>query len=377
MNRPPLYPPFAEPREPRWRRWWLALPLLWGVQSAVLVPFWPEDQPRLALWLWSAVLPLGWGLALALRVLPWQIGLFRRDVFRRTQDDDTGRWWRWRSLGLPVQEVLLLGPAGDDQKHFQGLMNDTPLPTPAASSKDATPSLNCPLVLGQSAERAPALAQHLARLVLEFASVSERWPRLRAIAWAGGESDLAAFEKMLGIQDYKLPNVRLPLHNLADLDELIDIFNQECRHAEDWLLCAGVVSTQSSEEGTPPGEGGFLWIVSRQGRQLLHRGEYLSGEPNEAPAELCAQMQRYAGLQAPPTCLAMGQASQEAFLAGGWSALEHQLAGHWGALAHLAPFIGMSLALLQAKEAGQPCGWLSQDAEKRLAIGVAQPHGNG
>jgi hypothetical protein len=37
----------------------------------------------------------------------------------------------------------------------------------------------------------------------------------------------------------------------------------------------------------------------------------------------------------------------------------------------------MSLALLQAKEAGQPCGWLSQDADKRLAIGVAQPHGNG
>lgn len=373
MNRPPRYPSFAEPCEPRWGRWWLALPLLWGMQSAVLLALWPADRPRLELWLWSAVLPLGWGLALALRVLPWQIGLFSRDVFRRTQDDDTRRWWRWRSLALPVEEVLLLGPTGDDQTHFQNLMNDTPLPTPTAAS-----SLNCPVVLGQSAERAPALAQHLARLVLELATVSERWRRLRAIAWAGGESDLAAFEKMLGSQGNKLPKVRLPLQDLADLDELIDIFNQECRHADDWLLCAGVVSAQSGEAAAPPGEGGFLWVVSRQGRQLLHRSEYLSGETHEPVAELCSQIQRYAGLQAPPpTCLAMDQASQEAFLAGGWSALEHQLAGHWGALAHLAPFIGMSLALLQAKEAGQPCGWLSQDADKRLAIGVAQPHGNG
>ncbi|WP_434651166.1 hypothetical protein [Pseudomonas sp. D1-2] len=329
------------------------------------------------MWLWSAVLPLSWALALSLRMLPWQIGLFRRDVFRRTQDDDTQRWWRWRSLGLPVEEVLVLGPAGDDQIHYRGLMNDTPLPTPMARSKAAVPSLNCPVILSQSAERAPALAQHLARLVFEQTGILERWPRLRAIVWAGDEIELAAFEKVLGSHGTELPKVCLPLQDLADLDELIDIFNQECRHAEDWLLCAGVVSVQGAEAATPPGEGGFLWVVSRQGRQLLHRGEYLSGETDDPPAELSAQMQRYAGLQAPPTCLAMDQASQQAFMAGGWSAIEHQLEAHWGELAHLAPFIGMSLALLHAKEAGQPCGWLSQDADKRLAIGVAKPHGKG
>jgi hypothetical protein len=376
MNRAPCYPPLTEPREPRWRRWWLALPLLWGVQLAVLLTLWPENQPRLELWLWSAVLPLGWALTLALRVLPWQLGLFNRDVFRRTQHDNTQRWWRWRSLGLPVEQVLLLGPAGDDQEHYQRLMENTPLPPSPATSDAAPPGRRCPVILGKTVERAPALAQHLARLVLGLDALSERWPKLRAIAWVGDEAGLAAFEKMLEDNGTAPPKVRLPLQDLADLDELIDIFNHECRKPDDWLLCAGVVSMQSAEEAVPPGEGGFVWLVSRQGQQLLHRGEYLLSETNEPPADLCAQMQRYAGLQTPPpTCLAMDQASQEAFV-GGWSAVEHQLAGHWGALAQLAPFIGMSLALLQAKEAGQPCGWLSQDADKRLAIGVAKPYGN-
>ena len=117
--------------------------------------------------------------------------------------------------------------------------------------------------------------------------------------------------------------------------------------------------------------------MSRQGRQLLHRGEYLLSELDESPAELCGQIQRYAGLDAaPPDCLALDKTSQGTFLKGGWRSGEHQLSGHWGVLAQLAPFIGMSLALLQAREAGQPCGWLSQDGNNRLAIGMAVPHGN-
>ena len=34
--------------------------------------------------MWSAVMPFCWVLALALRVLGWQIWLFNRDVYRRT-----------------------------------------------------------------------------------------------------------------------------------------------------------------------------------------------------------------------------------------------------------------------------------------------------
>lgn len=375
MNRPPQYPPFAEPAEPRWRRWWLALPLLWGAQLMLLLVLWPQEQPRLQLWMWSAVLPLCWALALALRLLPWQLGLFNREVVRRTQDAATQRWWRWRSLGLPVEQVLLLGPAGDDQEHYQDLMKSAPMPVTAGDT--ALSALRCPMVLSKSAERAPALAQHLARLTLAHAAVSERWPQLRAIAWVGDESGLAAFEKALGRGGAVLPEVRLPLHDLADLDDLIDTFTDECRGMADWLLCAGVLCVRSAEETKRPGEGGFVWLVSRKGNQLLQRGEYLGSETNESCAGLCAQVQRYAGLQKPPpVCLAMDQASQAGWVDGEWPTLEHQLAGHWGALANLAPFIGMSLALLKAGGSGQPCGWLSQDADKRMAMGLAVPYDN-
>ena len=377
MNRPPHYPHLIEPGVPRWRRWWLALWLLWGSQSAALLTLWPEDQPRVELWLWSAVLPFCWALVLALRVLAWQIGLFNRDVHRRTLEAAVQRWWARRSVGLPVQQVLLLGPAGDVQAHYQGLMVNAPAAQSSIPPDATQPMLRCPLSLSATTERAPALARHLARLTLSVPGLTDRWPQLRGIAWVGDESSQAAFAEVLAKGGVVLPEARLPLQELPDLDRLIDAFHQDCRDEADWLLCAGVVSAQSAEEAALPGEAGFLWLVSHHGRQLLHRGEYLLSEAKESPAELCAQLQRYAGLDAaPPTCLALDKPSQDAFVEGGWSAAEHQLSGHWGALAQMAPFIGMSLALLQAGEAGQPCGWLSQDGDQRLAIGMAVPHGN-
>lgn len=377
MNHPPKFPELIVPSTPHWRRWWLVLLWLWGVQMAVLLTLWPEERSRFELWLWSALLPLCWALALALRVLVWQIGVFNCQVQRRTRDVASQRWWGRRSLGLPVQQVLLLGPAGDVQAHYQGLMANAPVPQ-ALTPKDATqPMLRCTVSLSVAGERASALARHLARLTLALPELKDRWPQLRGIAWAGEEDHQAAFVEMLAKHDVVLPEARLPLQALPDLDGLIDAFDQDCRGEADWLICAGVVSTQSAEDGEVPGEAGFVWLVCRQGRTLLHRGEYLLSERGETPAELCPQIQGYAGLDcAPPTCLALDETSQKAFVEGGWSAAEHQLAGHWGVLAHLAPFIGMSMALLQAGEAGQPCGWLSQDGDKRLAIGVAVPHGN-
>lgn len=90
MSRPPQYPEFIEPGAPRWRRWWLGLGLLYGVQCALLLMLWPEAQPRLQLWLWSALLPLCWALVLAVRVLAWQIALFNRKVYLRRLPRNAG-----------------------------------------------------------------------------------------------------------------------------------------------------------------------------------------------------------------------------------------------------------------------------------------------
>ncbi|WP_032831623.1 hypothetical protein [Pseudomonas sp. GM78] len=329
------------------------------------------------MWIWSAVMPCCWALAIALRMLGWQICLFNRDVYRRTVEVAVQLWWGRRRLGLPVEQVLLLGPVGDEQTHYHGLMANVPAPKPSKPEGAAQPMLRCAVSLGTTPERAPALARRLARLTLALTQLNDRWPQLRGIAWVGDERDQAAFVEVLAKTGVMLPETRLPLQDLSDLDRMIDAFHQDCCEEADWLLCAGVVSVPETEAPGLPGEAGFLWLVSRQGRQLLHRGEYLLSELDESPAELCVQIQRYAGLDvAPPDCLALDKTSQGTFLKGGWQSGEHQLSGHWGVLAQLAPFIGMSLALLQAREAGQPCGWLSQDGNNRLAIGMAVPHGN-
>lgn len=44
-------------------------------------------------------------------------------------------------------------------------------------------------------------------------------------------------------------------------------------------------------------------------------------------------------------------------------------------LGELTPFVGMSLAALQAEQSGQPCGWLGKDDAGRLAMGVVVSHG--
>jgi hypothetical protein len=322
-------------------------------------------------------MPFCWALALALRVLIWQICLFDCTVYRRTVDAAVRRWWSQRSLGLPVEHVLLLGPVGDEQAHYQALMADAIAPKPSIPQGGSQPMLHCPLSLSEHINRATALARHLARLILAHLELTKRWPLLRGIAWVGDASSQAAFVEILIKAGVALPEIRVPLQAPGDLDRLIDAFHQDCRDEADWLLCAGVMSVATSADEMPPGEGGFLWLVNRQGRQLLHRGEYLLSEANESPAELCAQLQRYAGLDAAPRdCLALDKDSQGAFVEGGWTAAEHQLSGHWGALGQLAPFIGISLALLQAGKSRQPCGWLSQDGNKRMAIGMAVPHGN-
>lgn len=321
-------------------------------------------------------MPFCWALALALRALAWQIGLFYGAVYQRTVDAAVQRWWGRRRLGLPVEQILLLGPVGDEQTHYHDLMANAPAPKPAKAEGATQPMLRCPVSLSTTRERAPALARRLAQLTLALPDLKERWPLLRGVAWVGDQSSEAAFVEVVAKAGVTLPEARLPLQDLSDLDRMIDGFNQHCRDEADWLLCAGVVSVPSAEEPELPGEAGFVWLVSCRGRQLLHRGEYLLSEASESPAELCVQMQRYAGLDAaPPTCLALDKTSQGAFVKGGWSATEHQLSEHWGVLAQLAPFIGMSLALLQAGQAGQPCGWLSQDGNNQLAIGMAVPHG--
>jgi hypothetical protein len=376
---PPCYPDYVEPGKPGWRRWWLALLLLWGAQSALLVALWPEHRPRVELWLWSAVLPLLWALALALRYLVWQIGLGNRDAYRGVIDSALQRWWRGRSRGLPVEQVLLFGSEGEQQSYYTRLMKGSaPLPQPQVPSPGAPAVLRCPLSTNLTRQRAPLVAQHLAHMLLAQGGMTERWPHLRGLAWHGAAESYQAFAAVLRAAGVSLPEQDLSLADLPMLDRLIDGFPRLCPEEEHWLLCAGVASVEQAPAEQLAGEAGFAWLVSHAPASQLKRGEYLQVEQGDSAAELCAQMQRYASLDAPPaSCLAMDVDSQGAFVEGGWLANEHLLASHWGVLENLAPFMAMSVALLHSAGSGRACGWLSRDGENRLAMGVAVPHGNG
>lgn len=376
MRQAPVYPSFPAPAAFHWRRWWLVLGGLWGLQCAMLL-LWPPGQTRLQLWLWSAVLPLGWALALGLRLLVRELGLFNQAVYHRRVNRVVLHWWKRRSLGLPVRQVLLLGPVGDEQCHFEQLMAHSPLPQPTVPEGAMAPCLLCPVTLASGDERAPALARHLACLLVRAPEMKGSWSHLRGIAWAGDSESLVAFVEALTAAGVVPPKANLPLQDLDALDDVIDGFHQGCSEVDDWLLCAGVVPTRPATAPAFTGEAGFAWQVGWQPRAVLHRGEYLSEAAGDSPVQWCQQVQRYAGLEEfPANCLALDATSHAAGVAGGWPSSACQLGEHWGDAGHLAPFIGMSLALLQAQAAGQPCGWLSQATDHRLAMGVATAYGD-
>lgn len=377
MNQAPVYPSFPAPAAFHWRRWWLVLAGLWGGQCAALLLWWPPGQARLQWWLWSAILPLGWALALGLRLLVRELGLLNQAVYHRQINQAVRHWWQRRSLGLPVRQVLLLGPVGDEQCHFEQLMARAPLPQPRLTEGAMAPGLPCPVTLASGDERAPALARHLAGALVRNPELKDCWPHVRGIAWAGDSTSLTAFVEALAAADVLPAQTHLPLHDLDELDDVIDAFHQGCCEIDDWLLCAGIASAPAASGPSLPGEAGFAWQVGWQARAVLHRGEYLVEAVGDSPVQLCQQVQRYAGLAEPPShCLALDATSHAAGVAGGWPASARQLGQHWGDVGHLGPFIGMSLALLQAQETGQPCGWLSQATDLRLAMGVATAHGD-
>ena len=376
MRWPPRFPGYVEPGVPQWRRWWLALLLLWGAQLGLTLALWPEGRPRQELWLLCVTVPLAWSLALASRSLVWQVGLVNHEAHSATVEAALRDWWHRRGATLPVEQVLLLGPAGDAHRHYQGLMAATPVPEPVLLPDTQSPMLRCQVSLRRAEERPGALGRHLARQLLALPEQNIRWPGVRGLAWVGEAEGRAAFVDALATAGVLLPEHRWSLHSLDDLDVLIDCFPRACPEEVDRLLCAGVVSLAGAEEGAMPGEAGFAWVIGHRGAVQLHRGEYLLAG-KESASEACSQMQRYAGLNEAPThCLALDAASHLAFVESGWQAGTHQLAAHWGALGPLAPFVGMSLASLQVQESSQPCGWLCAQGERGMAMGVVV-HGNG
>ncbi|MFV3331193.1 type VI secretion system contractile sheath large subunit [Pseudomonas sp. NY15437] len=303
------------------------------------------------------------------------LSYYKNRDYRQTLDQALQRWWQRRSAALPVDQVLLLGPAGDAQVYYQGLMAATAMPQPETDASGTR--LRCQAARSTGEQRVLGLGRHLARLALALPGREERWPRLCGLAWMGDASSESVFLDTLATAGVTVLDTRWQLNSLDDLDALIDAFPQACPEEGDCLLCAGVVSRNEADEGEVPGEAGFVWVVGRKGTLRLHRGEYLLAEKGESASELCSQMQRYAGLtEAPADCLALDAASVGAFVDGGWAAAQHPLADYWGALGELAPFVGMSLAAFQTAESGNACGWLGKDEAGRLAMGVVVSHGD-
>ncbi|MBA0037508.1 hypothetical protein HS962_14965 [Pantoea sp. BIGb0393] len=375
MNQPPIYADYAAVQPVRWRRWWVTLPGLLFITAITTILLWPEGKPTRSplFWFWALVLPLlCWLLAVALR---WLIWLQNTDN-SRTHHAETSlaldAWWHKRSQALPVETVLLVTPAGDDNAEHLALLSQPPDAPQPGINAEGYAVLRCPLVLNGTRDRSAMLAAYLAnRLATHFRQAAET-RLITHFCWLGDDVSLAAFHETLLAEGMILPEEILRLTSRTGTDTVIDLIAET--HPA-LLLCAG------SGEGEPAdkqitGEAAFAWLCSPRGSALLHRSECWQPVPGETAAQAVSQLSRYAGLaDVPDRVLAADVPEMEALLDGGWSALEHVLAPWLGNAGQITPFTLRSLALLSALN-GQSCGWIAADRESRYITGVCVPRGN-
>jgi len=375
MNSPPIWPDYSVISPIRWRRWWIALPVLLFFSALVTIMLWPEGKPtRVPLfWFGALVLPLlCWSLAVALRWLVWLQGMDNSATHYAETSQATEMWWRKRSQALPVEAVLLVTPVGEDVAEHLALLSrpsDAPQPAMEASGNAA---LRCPLVLNGIGNRPAMLAAYLAhRLVAHLRQTSET--RLFThFCWLGDDAGLSPFRETLWREGVVLPDETLSFEARTGADSLINLIAES---PSSLLLCAG------SGEGQPAGinvigEAAFAWICSAEGTALLHRSESWQPAQNETAAQAVMQLSRYAGLaDEPDRVIAADAPAMTALIDGGWSALEHVLAAWLGNAGEVTPYTLRSLALLSALN-GQSCGWIASDMESQYITGVCVPRGN-
>lgn len=375
---PPRYPEYTELHPARWRRWWIALPMILFLAAMATMLLWPEGKPTRTpnFWFWSLVCPLiVWTVAVALRWLVWLQSVSNRETHREEIASSVRAWWFHRSRLLPVEAVMLVTPIGDDQDDHQTLLSQPLPPAPMkATNAQGNELLRCPMVLGLGGQenRAVLLGRYLARLVLTRLREANETRPVQVFCWLGDEQSLNAFSLVLESDGIRLPEDVLQLQSAAELDKVIDAMPDD---EQALLLCAGFGEAKPSAEYTAS-EAGFAWLCGHQAEAIVTRSEILQPDAGETPAQLTEQLSRYAGLRGlPEGMLAADSSSMDALLPSGWSAVDYVLMPWLGNAGPVTPFVMQSLAVLSALQ-GQTCGWTSTLMESQFITGVCVPRGN-
>lgn len=375
MNHPPRYPDYTEIHRARWRRWWVALPVILFLSAMATMLLWPEGKPTRtpSFWFWSLVLPLLlWLIAVAGRWLVWLVALYNRNTYRETIVESLDTWWQYRSRTLPIEHVLLVTPLGDEEADHETLLSSSFPPTPLqCTDASGNALLRCSQVLGMQS-RPVLLARYLARRLLTHLRKNDEARPVQVFCWLGDDDSLAAFMQALESEGIRLPDDVIRPGDARKLDNVTDAMPQD---EQALMLCAGCGEGVADADSIA-GEGAFAWLCGHQAQAKMHRAEILIPDTGETPQQLVEQLSRYARLNAAPErVLAADKTAMDTLLPSGWSAVDRVLMPWLGNAGTATPFIVLSLAVLAARN-GQSCGWTTPLMGSQLITGVCVPRGN-
>ncbi|ROP61546.1 hypothetical protein EDF81_0017 [Enterobacter sp. BIGb0383] len=375
MKYPPLYPDYRVIIPPDKKRWGVA----WLVGTVFCVFctlwLWPADQPihTFSFWFWIAIFPtLLTGLLFALRSMVYQVASGNQRAYRYILQQTEEEWWQQRSAGLPIEPWCLLGPGGDKPEYHLAALTENPPPPQPVIIGQGLPVLHCPQILENDiSRREAALTRHLVRTLLDvYPLKSTLAPVFTTLYWCGAPEEGQRFIRALSEKGWQFQQPLLLLNDIDRLDDAIDHYYRLSGNKNNRILCAGIYCPQHEESTQIMGEAGFVWSVGTQGKVSVQRAER-QDISDETAQLLLGRAEKLAQLTGPPEyCLSFNRSAAEYLQSGGWPTLKHIQEPFWGDLQRISPFIAMTLAAFQSLSIEQPCGWITQDIERKYITGV-------
>ncbi len=371
MRSPPDYPKIAQEKQLNWKPWLQGLLTILAAALLITNLFWPEGKStKTALfWFISVIFPaMIWALIFCIYLFFNKLTLYSRTLYLQAIEEDEAQWWKYQSIALPIENVIIIGCLGGKQFDNAMLIRNKPV-APDVINEDGQQIIRCPLLIGNKDNRDEMLVRYLIEAYCHSYPFQQDDSVLSHIYWLGSAASLKLFIKGLTENNIPVPIRRFFIQSIDTLDDIIDTYYQEC-HQHQYMLIAGT-NIHEQTDNEPLAETGFMWRVSAKGKLGVHRCEATS-LPTETLPDLTAQLLKYTRLSAPPSMtIAMDQESAFAFIDANWYGLENNLAPYYGGRSLSSPYMAISQATMHCIQNNiDSCGWISQFSHEQYIAGV-------
>ncbi|MEE3663624.1 hypothetical protein V2I52_17045 [Brenneria sp. g21c3] len=372
----PDFPPYAQAGKPLGKRWLSAGGVYLSLVAigAVLLP---EENINAGLFFAVVLIGAMAGLlCFVLRLLYYQLACHNAQTYQRHANQLIQQWWEQHRQWAALSEAVLIGAAGTTSSHWRRLLKHAHA-MPTARIESAGKAIRLLRSFSLTREERECQLARTAAIQWHEQYGADPGADLLCCYWLGSEQSWISFSEQLQKLSPKivLPGQPEKWNGVSGLNEAISRLNSAGDDAA--ILYAGSQSMPASASLTlPAGEAAFVWLLKKNGKVKLYRGEYHQPELKEDIATAASRAIKQARSDhIPEDCFLFSQADMTVLEKTGWPLNQYIQDGNWGYTGEIEQVIVQTLAALRCEITEQPVGWIAGDPQYPLALGIVKPYG--